>query len=224
MAKSVLSEQEQQRISAAVAEAEKHTSGEIVPVVIRESSDYAVYELVFALISGFIYHSVLLVFYKEVSQMISSLFWLAPEWYVTAFYGISTVLVIGLVYFFSNVPVIDRLIIPGKVRRDAVRKRALLYFAESGLTGTRDRTGILIFVSLLEKRVEVLGDMGINEKISQAEWDSIAGSLAGRIGQGELAEGFCDAIHQCGKKLSEYFPVKPDDANELPNRVDMPEK
>ncbi len=224
MAKILLTEQEQSTITMAVGEAEKTTSGEIVPVVIRESSDYAVYELLFAFLTGFVYYSVLLVFYPAVSSVIDSLFWFPPDWYVTAFYGVSTLLVAGLAYFFSNIPALDRLIIPRKVRNEAVRKRALLYFTESGLSETRDRTGILIFVSLLERRVEILADKGINEKIPQSEWDSLAGSLAAEISQGELAGGITRAVQSCGEKLTRHFPVKSDDTNELPDRVDMPEK
>ena len=224
MAKKLLTPREQSSITTAVGDAEKTTSGEIVPVVIRESSDYAVYELLFAFLAGFLYYSVLLVFYPAVSGAIDSLFWFPPDWYVTAFYGLSTLLVAGLAYFFSNLPALDRLIIPRKVRNEAVRKRALLYFTEAGLIETRDRTGILIFVSLMEKRVEILADKGINEKILQSEWDDLAGSLAAEISKGELAGGITRAVKSCGDKLTNHFPVKSDDTNELPDSVDMPEK
>ena len=224
MAKPILTSEEQSTIASAVGDAEKTTSGEIVPAVIRESSDYAVYELLFAFAAGFLFYSILLVFYPSVSGMIDRLFWFPPDWYVTAFYGVSTVLLIGLAYFFSNMPVLDRLIIPRKVREEAVRKRAMLYFTEAGLTETRDRTGILIFVSLMERRVEVLADKGISEKIPQSEWDSLAGALARDIGKGELSPGLCRAVDSCGKKLTQHFPIKSDDTNELPDGVDLPEK
>ena len=221
MRKDLLSPEERERIAGAVGKAEKKTSGEIVPAVIKESSDYAVYELLFALAAGFLYFSILLIFHSDVSGMISRLFWYAPDWYVTAFYGISTTLLIGAVYFFSNIPVIDRLIIPRKVREAAVRNRAMQYFAESGVSATRDRTGILLFVSLLEKRVEVLADNGISSKIAAAEWEALVAALVQDIREDRLSEGLCRAIESCGEKLERHFPIKPDDTNELPDNVDI---
>ncbi|OQY34368.1 MAG: hypothetical protein B6241_05130 [Spirochaetaceae bacterium 4572_59] len=221
MAKTFINEKEQERISVAVKEAEKSTSGEIATALIGESSDYALYELVFSLCIGFVYFSSLLFFYPSVSVWLGNLFWDAPEWYVTAFYGISTVLVVGLVYFFSNMSFVDRLIIPRKVLREKVRNRALRYFTESGVYSTRDHTGILIFVSLLEKRVEVLADQGISEKIPQNEWNELVAALSRAMRDGQLAGGLCAAVESCGKKLSKHFPIKSDDSNELSDSVDI---
>jgi putative membrane protein len=105
--------------------------------------------------------------------------------------------------------------------RDKVRKRALRHFTESGVYSTRDHTGILIFISLLERRVEILADKGISEKIPQNEWDDVIGGLITSIRENQMADGLCRAVELCGRKLAIHFPVKPDDTNELSDSVDI---
>ena len=101
----------------------------------------------------------MLLFYSSLSDAVKGMFWNAPEWYVTAFYGlISTILVTGVAYFFSNLTVVDRLYSsPGRSGSGRCGTGPLRYFTESGVYSTRDHTGILIFISLMERRVEVLG-------------------------------------------------------------------
>ena len=216
-----LSDDDKNRIAKAVELAEKKTSGEIATALIKESSDYAVYELSFSLMAGFIYFSILLIFYPAVSSWVENLFWSSQSWYVTAFYGLTTILLIGLTYFFSNLPFVDRLIVPRRIMEEKVRSRAMQHFAESGVYSTRDHTGILIFISLLERRVEVLADKGISEKIPQDQWDSLVADLSAAIKAGSMADGLCQAVESCGKKLSGHFPIKADDTNELSNSVDI---
>jgi len=221
MSREILTEEERKRIAAAVGKAEKNTSGEIATAVIRESSDYAVYELAASLGAGILWFLVLLLFYPRVEAAVSGLFWNAPAWYVTAFYGLSTLVVTGLVYFFSNLPVLDRRIVPKRIMHREVRSRALRHFTESGVYATRDHTGILIFVSLLERRVEILADSGLSEKIPQSDWDSIVGDLTDHIRRGELAEGLVRSVEACGTRLAKHFPIKKDDTNELSDSVDI---
>ena len=216
-----LSDDDQKRIAKAVELAEKKTSGEIATALIKESSDYAVYELYFSLIAGFLYFTFLLIFYPAVSSWMENLFWSSQSWYVTAFYGLTTILFIGLTYFFSNLPFVDRLIVPRKVMDEKVRSRAMQHFTESGVYSTRDHTGILIFISLLERRVEILADKGISDKIPQDQWDSLVADLSVAIKNGDMADGLCRAVESCGKKLSGHFPIKADDTNELSDSVDI---
>lgn len=105
--------------------------------------------------------------------------------------------------------------------REKVRNRALRHFTESGVYSTRDHTGILIFISLMEKRVELLADQGISEKIPQDEWDDLVAALSRAMRDGQLADGLCTAVDSCGKKLSKHFPIKSDDSNELSDSVDI---
>ena len=79
--------------------------------------------------------------------------------------------------------------------------------------------GILILVSLLEHRVQVLADSGINARVAPGTWDKIVQIVLDGIRGKDLCRGLCEAIEQCGEILSKEFPVQPDDINELPNRL-----
>ena len=92
-------------------------------------------------------------------------------------------------------------------------------FTEHGLHYTRDHTGILIFVSLLEHQVEVLADRGINEKVEPGTWDEIVKTLTAGLKSGHACDAFCKAIDRCGEILAVHFPRQDDDRDELPNTL-----
>jgi putative membrane protein len=90
---------------------------------------------------------------------------------------------------------------------------------------TRDRTGILIFLSLLERRVIVLCDEGIKAKVKQEAWDSIVATIVDGIKAGRPSEGLLKAIAACGSLLeSENVTKRPDDTSELSDSIHIHEK
>ena len=206
-----------ERIRTAAGEAEKNTAGEIASAVINESSDYAYYELLFAIIVSALWFTAVMFFHSGIEAWLDRMFWSGAGWHVTGFYGLSTLLIGGLSYLAANIPGFDRLIVPRAVIARRVRRRAQVHFMESGVYDTRDRTGILIFISLRERRVELIADSGINEKVDSGTWDSVVGELTGSIKNNVPAEGLIRAITECGKILAKHFPIKPDDTNELPD-------
>ncbi|MDY6915223.1 MAG: hypothetical protein SVM86_02765 [Candidatus Cloacimonadota bacterium] len=221
MAAFKFSEQDKQKISEAVEQAESKTSGEIATAFIKESYDYAIYELLFAVVIGFIYFTVLMFFWSDIQNIFQGMFWDYNVSYLLIFYGFSTFLIIAIAYFIANISYIDRLIVPAKVRKDKVHEKALQYFMLSGVSYTRDRTGILIFISYLEKRVELLADSGINQKIEQHEWQNIVDHIVAGIKEDKLTDNLVEAIADCGKILQKHFPIKEDDENELSNNIEI---
>lgn len=219
MKKPVLSEADNKKIADAVARAESKTSGEIVTAIIRESSDYAFHELIAALFGGFIFYTVSLIFYGNIASFLERTFWSFSESWPAVFIGISTMLFIGLLYLIANIEGVDRLIVPAKIISRKVSRRAMLFFGEAGLFDTKDRTGILIFISLREKRVELLADKGINDKVSKETWSDIVEDLVADIKEGEMVDGLVKAVENCGERLIEHFPIEPDDVNELSDDV-----
>ena len=119
----------------------------------------------------------------------------------------------------SNIPGFDRFIVPKAVISRNVHRRALVHFTESGAVNTRDRTGILFFISLRERRVELIADEGINAKVEPSEWNGIINILIAEIKKGNAAEGLERAIMDCSGILEKHFPVKNDDINELPDGI-----
>jgi putative membrane protein len=106
-----------------------------------------------------------------------------------------------------------------KIAEEEVFEKALRVFRELELDRTAERTGILILVSLLEHRVQVLADSGINARVKPGTWDDVVEIVLEDIKRGDLCQGLCDAIERCGEILAEEFPIQPDDVDELPDRL-----
>ena len=163
-------------------------------------------------------------FTDKIESIIKQMFWDYSNNYLLAFYGFSTFLIISLFYLFANIPFIDKLIVPRSIMNKKVNQRAVRYFMESGVYNTKDRTGILIFISILEKRVELLADKGISLKISQNEWDSILNHITKGIKNNEILKHLSESILTCGQLLEKNFPIQKNDKNELPDDIDILEK
>ena len=101
-----------------------------------------------------------------------------------------------------------------------VHRRAALAFLDEEVFDTRDRTGILIFVSLFEHRIEVLGDTGINAKVQPEEWVEVVDLIREGILARDLAGGLVSGIERCGDLLNRRgVAVRPDDTDELHDGV-----
>jgi len=160
-------------------------------------------------------------FSDSIANSLQNMFWDYNINYLLIFFGFSTFLVIAIAYFVANISYIDRLIVSQKVKQQKVEEQAIQHFVQSGVSYTRDRTGILIFISYLEKRVVLLADTAINEKIEQHEWQKIVDHIIAGIKNEQLTKNLVDAIEDCGKLLQKHFPIKEDDTNELDNEIEI---
>jgi uncharacterized membrane protein len=112
-----------------------------------------------------------------------------------------------------------------KERRSFLRKNKLLKqlaeeeFYRLGVDKTKDATGILIFILLEEKQFYILADKGINERVPNNTWDKIKNQMQTLFIKGEFSKGIIYGVEEIGKILNTHFPIKPDDTNELSNRV-----
>lgn len=196
---------EQQRIEAAVKAAETKTSGEIVPMVVDSSYEYPRAEL----IGG---GSLALAVAALVSWSIGgeSIWWFLPI-FIGGFFVFQRLI--------SKFPDIKRKLIAPEELTAEVKEKALVSFIEQGLHETRDRTGILILISLFEHRVQVLADSGINAKVPEHTWDEIVATIVAGLKTDDACSAVCRAVERCGELLTENFPVKHDDTDELPNLV-----
>jgi putative membrane protein len=104
-------------------------------------------------------------------------------------------------------------------KEHAVMQRAVRAFYEKGLYKTKRNTGVLFFLSLLERKVWVLADKGIYEKIDQETLNRFARTVSQGIKEGRACDALCNAIEEAGKLLSRHFPITPDDTNELSDEV-----
>lgn len=202
--KKFINEEERKAIEHAVKEAEGRTSGEIVPLVVEASSDYSwiVYRAVFF---GWLAASV-------VAGWVQYRF---P--FALGFWGIFCYQAVGifLAWIISRTRWGMRLLVSEEAISEEVRETAQSAFFKHGLVNTRDRTGVLIFVSLKERRVQILGDKGIHEKVGESFWKTEADIIVKAIRSGKPAGGLIQAIHDVGAKLQAHYPRRDGDTNEL---------
>lgn len=214
-----LTKKEKDLIADAVAKAEKNTSGEIAVVVAKQSCDYAIYELTFAVIIGLLFMVLSLIYFSKIDDIIMSRFWSESKIITTSIIGLGTFLVITIFYFLANLPMIDRLIIPKSAKEEKVKEKAQLSFMEYGVSKTRDRTGVLIFISNLERKVLIMADTGIAEVYSNQSWQKQVDRIINGIKGNNFGAELVEVITEIGEVLTKNFPVKEDDTNELANQV-----
>ncbi|CUS96084.1 TLP18.3, Psb32 and MOLO-1 founding protein of phosphatase [Candidatus Kryptobacter tengchongensis] len=98
---------------------------------------------------------------------------------------------------------------------------ALREFYRLGMDKTKDGTGVLVYILLSEKKLQIVADKGINDKVENETWQKIADKIAEKFKQGKYLDGIIDGLDEIGKILSQNFPIKPDDRNELSNEVEI---
>jgi putative membrane protein len=212
-------------IAAAVRAAETRTTGEIYCLVAEESSDYA--ETPIAWAAGVALLAPALLLLGGVHVTVPDLFqdWTAAQLTevaeAAARHALIGALVLQAVLFVVTailvaLPPVRRALTPGGLKRDRVRKRAQEHFIAKNLSATRDRTGVLIFVSLHERMAEIIADEGIAEHVPPHVWDRAMAALTEGMKGGA---GFAAAVGLCADVLAERFPAKADNPNELPDAV-----
>jgi putative membrane protein len=211
LARKFLTEEEQKKITETVQRMEKKTSGEIVPMVASCSHDYPVSKAIGAC---FLTVPLSLLF----TSFTGSYLWLGPQnmWLFLIYASLCffpTYKLIG-----SN-PALKRLFLLAGQVEEEVGEAAVSAFFKEGLYKTRQENGILLFISVLEKKVWILGDRGINERIPQAEWQDIINELSEGIRDNQQCEAICKAITRVGNVLCQHFPIQEDDQDELHNII-----
>jgi putative membrane protein len=92
-------------------------------------------------------------------------------------------------------------------------------FVLRGVGRTKDRTGVLIFVSLAERYARIIADDGIAQRVAQPAWQGAVDALIGHMREGRIADGFVEAVGRCSDVLANHFPRADADRDELPDRI-----
>jgi uncharacterized membrane protein len=98
------------------------------------------------------------------------------------------------------------------------RQRAAEVFAAEGVWDTEENSGILIYVLLADRRVEILADRGIAARVPQAEWDAICRDMEQAFRAGQWRQGALQAVARAGELLAAHFPAAATNPNELPDQ------
>jgi putative membrane protein len=198
------------KIEASVKDAESKTSGEIVPYVVEHSDHYEEAEWRGGVLLG----AVALCVFAAIRKFTTV--WLPLD---LAEVALTSLLAAGvgalLVRFLSP---LRRFFAGSRVMDRRIHQRAAEAFISEEVFNTRNRTGVLIFLSLLERRVLVVGDSGINAKVQQSEWGDVVQTITAGIRHGRPADGLILGIQKCGTLLQKAgVQIRPDDKDELPD-------
>ncbi len=202
---SVMGDAECEQVHEAIRQAEAHTVGEVVPVVVERADPHPGAAWVASLF-GVILGSTLLVHVLP---------WGNP------FQLLLIQLGLGATAFCLTrwLPDLTWVFIPRQRAEAVCQEQAFQEFYRLGMQKTEAATGVLIFVSLLEHQVVVLGDEGIDAAVSSETWDQVAEAALKQLAKGDVAGGMVAAVQAVGAVLQEHVPWEQGDRNELPDRL-----
>ena len=215
-ASKLLTKSDHERVAAAIESAESKTSAEVVVCIATRSGRYDRGEDLIGVV---------------VALLCVAGAWLAfqgahdESWGLTLNLGLLPILGIIVVGFSFGAavatffPALSLFFSSRTEMQSNVHDRARIAFQEIGVRGTRAASGVLIYVSLLERTVSVIGDHGITEAIDKETWDKLRDTVISGLAKGQASEGLCNAIEQAGVVLAESMPGSHDDVDELGNHL-----
>jgi len=197
--------EEKERLKAITQEVESRTIGEIVVMVVDRSDHYIDAEVLGGALLG-----------SLLSLILTLLFFHFSIW---SYVPLSFLFFFPCRFLFQKVDGLKKLFIGIRRKEEAVRLRAERAFFERGLYKTKRNTGVLFFLSLLERKVWILADKGIYEKMEQETLNRFANEVSRGIREGRACDALSKAIQEIGVVLSRHFPITSDDTDELPDEV-----
>lgn len=205
------------KIKEAIAIAETGTSGQVVPCVVDQSSDYEE-----ASAKAFFYTVVI------AAIALAAYEWKHDLWFPQ--FRMSLPLIVISILFAAgmlssvlihSMPWLKRMIL-GKARMSfATFRQAKIMFLDQEVFRTKNRTGILIFISLFERQVHVMADKGLHDKVTAKQWDEVVALIIAGIKKGHASEGMINGIQKCGEILRTHSPRTSEDGNELPDDLNV---
>ncbi len=218
-----LTDEDRAKVAAAIAKAEERTAGEIVVVETAISDAYHDVALHWALVPLF---AVL----AWAAWRPTALVW----WYDFLFGGWSPdptlSQLLTLLMFFAALKFTIALLIlkwtplrlfltPAATKHRRVRRRAIAIFQAAAAGRTAHKTGVLIYLSLAERRAEIVADEAIHKITDEHTWGEAMTELITQVREGRVGGGIVAAVERVGAVLSEHFPRLADDTNEIPDKL-----
>lgn len=218
-----LSDTDREKVAAAIAKAEATTSGEIVAVATPISDPYHDVALHWALVPLF---AVL----AWAAWRPTALVW----WYDELFGGwqpnptlselLTLLMVLAALKFTIALLILKWMplrlaLTPAATKHRRVRRRAIAIFQAAAAGRTAGKTGILIYLSLAERRAEIVAEDAILKVTDEHTWGEAMIALLGEVRRGEVGDGICAAVERIGLVLSAQFPRSPEDSNEIPDKL-----
>jgi putative membrane protein len=191
-------------IKSAVEALERTTTGEMVCVVAQSSACYVLFPLIWAAIIALVLPVVNI----------------AAAGAVT--FGLQSVVFIALAALFLLTP-LRVAVTPRGLRQTNCRRHAFEQFFALKMNETNKRSGVMLFISVAERHVEIIADKGINDKVQPDEWSRIVDTVVTDVKAQKVQDAFLNAIRACGTVLVQHFPEVRNDVNELDDKlVELP--
>lgn len=186
---------------------ESRTSAEFVTVVADSAEPYLFIPTLFAAVVTFLISGVVLFFQDAL-----------PLTTIEFFVG-QVIVFSGLALIF-RIPEIRFALVPKSIRHSRASRLARHMFLDLGMTETEDRNAVLFFVAMGERYIEVIADVGLQQKLDEpAAWDRIVGKFVEDVREGNAAEGLSTAIEGCADVMAQHFPKRDDAPNRFSDRL-----
>ena len=218
-----LSEDDHSKVSAAIAAAESSSDGEIVAVATDLSDSYhdvalhwAVLVLIGTLATFAVFPSVLHFWFET----------LLGGWRPEPALGelLTMLLVLSVAKFTAVLLILKYMplrlaLTPSATKQRRVRRRAISIFKAGAERRTIGRTGVLIYLSMSERRAEIVGDEAITKVTTPETWGEAMAALLVEVKAGRPADGIAAAVERVGAVLKQHFPRSSTDTNEIPDKL-----
>ncbi|MDB5215145.1 MAG: hypothetical protein JWO86_3072 [Myxococcaceae bacterium] len=193
-----------QRVATAVTAIERKTSAEIVVMMRPDSGTYRQADLLAGSIAAFAYLCVFLY---------------APEEFDFTYFPLEQLASFGIAAFAcSRLPALRRFLSGKKALARNAEVAAKAMFIDRGISKTRARTGVLVYLSRFERGTVVVLDVGLDPVVLGEPHAAAVESLRAAGRRGDL-DAFVQSLEQMGARLAEVYPIAADDTDELPNEV-----
>jgi putative membrane protein len=218
-----LSEEHHKKVSEAIAAAELQSDGEIIAVATPLSDSYHDVAL----------HWAVLVLFAVLAFAAAFPAWL--DWWLDLFLGgwqpepsvreaLTFVMILAVLKFTAVLLILKHmplrlLLTPGATKTRRVRRRAISIFKAGAERRTIGRTGVLIYLSMGERRAEIVADEAITKVTTPETWGEAMAALLVEVKAGRPGDGIVAAVGQVGKVLAEHFPRSSTDTNEVPDKL-----
>jgi len=217
-----LSEADHERVSAAIAEAEAKSDGEIIAIAADQSDSYHDVGLHYAVLVLFL----VLAFFAAWPHQLELWWTRIMGWtaepsqreLLTLLLGLALFKFLVVLFLMKWMP-LRLLLTPGSTKTRRVRRRAVMLFKTGGERRTIGRTGILIYLSMGEHRAEIIGDEAITAVTTPETWGEAMAALITDVKAGRPGDGIVAAVERIGDVLAEHFPKTSTDTNEIPDKL-----
>lgn len=196
--------EDEARIDAAIADLERRSAAEVVVVIAQRAASYASYPALWAaccaLLTGW------------VAALIDPAL---PVSHVVFVQGAALIVAAALFYLTP----LGVNFVPSAVKHARAAMLARLEFANLVNDRTRQRNGVLLFVSLAEHYIEIIADDAVGAAIPPERWQQLVDQFRDKAKRGALGDSLVILISACAAVLEQHFPARPGQQNELPNQI-----